>query len=80
MRFAQIGGTTLHVEVGLMADRPTVVFVNSLGSDLRIWDGVFEALAEARIGACATIFADMACPTSASRRTAWRRISTISRR
>ena len=50
MRFAEIREATLHVEVRLLADRPTVVFVNSLGSDLRIWDGVVEALAAARIG------------------------------
>ena len=50
MRFAQIGEATLHVEVKLFADRPTLVFVNSLGSDLRIWDGVVDALAAARIG------------------------------
>jgi 3-oxoadipate enol-lactonase / 4-carboxymuconolactone decarboxylase len=50
MRFAQIGAATLHVEVRLLADRPTVVFVNSLGSDLRIWEGIAEALAAARIG------------------------------
>jgi len=51
MRFAQIRDATLQVDVRLFADRPTVVFVNSLGSDLRIWDGVVEALARARIGA-----------------------------
>ena len=51
MRFAQIRDATLQVDVRLFADRPTVVFVNSLGSDLRIWDDVVEALAKARIGA-----------------------------
>jgi 3-oxoadipate enol-lactonase/4-carboxymuconolactone decarboxylase len=51
MRFAQIRDATFQVDVRLFADRPTVVFVNSLGSDLRIWDDVVEALATARIGA-----------------------------
>src|SRR5271155_1703037 len=51
MRFAQIRDATLHVDVRPFADRPTVVFVNSLGSDLRIWDGVVAALAAAHIGA-----------------------------
>ena len=51
MQFAQIAGKTFHIDIRTFADRPTVVFVNSLGSDLRIWDGVVEALAGARIGA-----------------------------
>src|ERR1700733_14730243 len=51
MRFAQIEQTTLHVDARLLAGRPTVVFVNSLGSALRIWDDVVESLAAARIGA-----------------------------
>ncbi len=51
MRFAQLGTATFHVDVRLSPDRPTVVFVNSLGSDLRIWDAIVEALAAAHIGA-----------------------------
>jgi 3-oxoadipate enol-lactonase/4-carboxymuconolactone decarboxylase len=41
----------LHVEHSVAPGRRTVVFVNSLGSDLRIWDGVVEALAGQEIGA-----------------------------
>lgn len=51
MRLLKTGQTTLHVEASLVRDRPTVVFVNSLGSDLRIWDDVVEALARAGFGA-----------------------------
>ncbi|RDI94675.1 3-oxoadipate enol-lactonase [Meiothermus sp. QL-1] len=35
-RFAQINGLTLHYR--LEGEGPVVVFINSLGSDLRIWD------------------------------------------
>ena len=51
MQSAQLGDATFHIDVGLSTDGPNVVFVNSLGSDLRIWDGVVDALAAARIGA-----------------------------
>lgn len=45
MRFATIDGITVHYEhrAGDTA-RPTLVFVNGLGTDLRIWDDVVEAL------------------------------------
>jgi 3-oxoadipate enol-lactonase/4-carboxymuconolactone decarboxylase len=51
MQFARIGDATLHVEARAAGARPTVVYVNSLGSDLRIWDGVVERLARAGHGA-----------------------------
>jgi 3-oxoadipate enol-lactonase len=51
MRYVQVGDATLHVETEGPSDLPKVVFVNSLGSDLRIWDDVVVALARANIGA-----------------------------
>lgn len=51
MRFVRTGDATLHVEANLVRDRPVVVLVNSLGSDLRIWDEVVDALARAGVGA-----------------------------
>jgi 3-oxoadipate enol-lactonase len=51
MHYVRVGDATLHVEIEGPADRPKVVFVNSLGSDLRIWDDVVVALAHAKIGA-----------------------------
>ena len=47
----QVGDATLHVEAEGPSDLPKVVFINSLGSDLRIWDDVVVALARANIGA-----------------------------
>lgn len=47
MQFARIGDITLHYRAnGLGSGRPAVVFANSLGTDLRLWDGVHEALPE----------------------------------
>ena len=41
MHFASIEGRTLHYRAeGLAPDRTTVVFVHTLGTDLRIWDQV----------------------------------------
>lgn len=46
MRFATVGGVTLHYTLdGLPAGAP-LVFINSLGSDLRIWDRVVPHFAE----------------------------------
>lgn len=48
MRFARVNGVVLHHEVSGAdggGDRPVVVFSNSLGTDLRIWDAVVDALA-----------------------------------
>ncbi|HEV7276793.1 MAG TPA: 3-oxoadipate enol-lactonase [Devosiaceae bacterium] len=45
MQFAQIGGITLHFRAqGLGRGRVPIVFINSLGTDFRLWDGVLEAL------------------------------------
>jgi 3-oxoadipate enol-lactonase len=38
MAFATINNLTLHFKCDGSAENPTLVFVNSLGSDLRIWD------------------------------------------
>ncbi len=40
MPFIELAGTTLHYEHRARADRPLLVFVNSLGTDFRIWDEV----------------------------------------
>lgn len=42
-RFAKVNGIVLHYR--LEGAGPTVVFINSLGSDLRIWDAQAEGLA-----------------------------------
>jgi 3-oxoadipate enol-lactonase/4-carboxymuconolactone decarboxylase len=51
MQFARSGDATLHVEARISDGAPTIVYINSLGSDLRIWDGVVEKLARAGYGA-----------------------------
>lgn len=43
--FVDIDGCVLHVRVDGPNDAPAVLFSNSLGTDLRIWDAVVEALA-----------------------------------
>ncbi|AZO01026.1 3-oxoadipate enol-lactonase [Mesorhizobium sp. M9A.F.Ca.ET.002.03.1.2] len=45
MEFARINGATLHYRHRHLAGRPTIVFVNSLGTDLRIWNGIEHLLA-----------------------------------
>jgi 3-oxoadipate enol-lactonase len=45
MKFARINGVTLHYRYQPLAGRPTIVFVNSLGTDLRIWEEVERLLA-----------------------------------
>jgi 3-oxoadipate enol-lactonase len=40
MLFLQIGDCVHHFEVAGAQDKPALVFANSLGSDLRIWDDV----------------------------------------
>ena len=40
MTFIEIAGVTLHYEHRARADRPLLVFINSLGTDFRIWDEV----------------------------------------
>ena len=51
MRHIQIGDVTLHFELRPARDRSTIVFVNSLGSDFRIWDDVVDELQRAGFGA-----------------------------
>lgn len=40
MEFTAINGVTLHYALGGTPDGFPLVFINSLGTDLRIWDGV----------------------------------------
>ena len=44
MPFLQIGDTVHHYQAHGPKEQPAVVFSNSLGSDLRIWDGVAARL------------------------------------
>ncbi|MCB0188995.1 MAG: alpha/beta fold hydrolase, partial [Caldilineaceae bacterium] len=44
MNFALIGDVTLHYTYRAATSGPTLVFLNSLGSDLRIWQSVAEQL------------------------------------
>lgn len=46
MAFARVNGVVLHHEVRGAADKPTIVFSNSLGTDFRIWDDVAARLGE----------------------------------
>ncbi|MBM6594843.1 3-oxoadipate enol-lactonase [Microvirga pudoricolor] len=46
MAFSRVNGIVLHHRDGGRGDGPALVFVNSLGSDLRIWDRVAPAFAE----------------------------------
>lgn len=46
MAFARVNGVVLHHQVDGRADRPVLVFANSLGSDFRIWDAVVAKLGE----------------------------------
>jgi 3-oxoadipate enol-lactonase len=51
MQSVKVGGAWLHVEANLRPGGQNVVYINSLGSDLRIWDGVVARLASASFGA-----------------------------
>ena len=44
MNFATISGITIHYQEEGVPDGRALVFINSLGTDLRIWDGVVAAL------------------------------------
>ncbi len=44
MAFAEINGVSLHYLASLPAGRPVVAFVNSLGTDFRIWNEVVDGL------------------------------------
>lgn len=45
MAFSRINGLTMHWTAEASADRPAIVFSNSLGTDWRIWDRVTALLA-----------------------------------
>ena len=45
MAFSRINGLTMHWSMGGPADRPAIMFSNSLGTDWRIWDQVTALLA-----------------------------------
>lgn len=51
MRSVKVKDAFLHVEADLRGAGRDVVYVNSLGSDLRIWDAVVSRLAAAGYGA-----------------------------
>ncbi|MGH7874892.1 MAG: 3-oxoadipate enol-lactonase [Candidatus Binatia bacterium] len=44
MPFARFNGSVHHYVVSRATNKPSLVFANSLGSDLRIWQGVVECL------------------------------------
>ncbi len=46
MKFARINGATLHYRYQPLPGRPTIVFVNSLGTDMRIWNEVEQLLGD----------------------------------
>ncbi|MBM6583619.1 3-oxoadipate enol-lactonase [Microvirga sp. BT689] len=46
MAFARVHGIVLHHQVLGPSGRPALVFINSLGSDLRIWEEVAPAFTE----------------------------------
>jgi 3-oxoadipate enol-lactonase len=45
--FITLGAHLHHVQVDGPADRPSVIFANSLGTDLRIWDAVVASVTPA---------------------------------
>ncbi|WFU12525.1 3-oxoadipate enol-lactonase (plasmid) [Rhizobium sp. CB3090] len=46
MQFARINNVTIHYQIiGAAADKPVLVFINSLGTDFRIWRDVIVRLA-----------------------------------
>jgi len=51
MNAVKVGDAWLHVAADVRADGRNVVYVNSLGSDFRIWDGVVARLSQAGFGA-----------------------------
>jgi 3-oxoadipate enol-lactonase len=51
MMSAKAGDAWLHVEADLAPGGRNVVYINSLGSDLRIWDGVVDRLKASGFGA-----------------------------
>src|SRR6185369_16054498 len=45
MAFARVNGIVLHYELSGAKDLPPLVLSNSLGTDLRVWNGLVERLA-----------------------------------
>ena len=46
MQFAEVNGVTLHYQtIGADKGKPLIVFINSLGSDFRIWRDVVVEIA-----------------------------------
>ena len=46
MQFAEVNGVTLHYQtIGAAKDKPLIVFINSLGTDFRIWRDVIVEMA-----------------------------------
>jgi 3-oxoadipate enol-lactonase len=43
MKFATISGVTIHYQEEGLSEGPSLVFINSLGTDLRIWEEVVPA-------------------------------------
>ncbi|MFN8459470.1 MAG: 3-oxoadipate enol-lactonase [Anaerolineae bacterium] len=46
LQFASINGVTLHYRREGQSEGVPLVFINSLGTDLRIWDGIMPAFAD----------------------------------
>jgi 3-oxoadipate enol-lactonase len=46
MAFARVNGITLHYELSGGKELPPLIFANSLGTDLRIWNTVAERLSD----------------------------------
>jgi 3-oxoadipate enol-lactonase len=44
MDFVRINGAAIHYRHRPASGRPTIVIVNSLGTDMRIWEGVEKLL------------------------------------
>ena len=44
MQIAHINGANIHYCQSTVIDKPVIVFVNSLGSDFRLWDNVVDIL------------------------------------
>jgi len=47
MHFLRCGENAIHYRAhGLESGKPVIAFINSLGTDFRIWDAVIEALGD----------------------------------
>ena len=46
MAFDRLGDIVVHHQQTGPADAPSLVFVNSLGTDLRVWDALLPKLAD----------------------------------